>query len=418
MVNKVLPPGKKRSADYYEIAVVGGGLAGLVAAATMAGPLAAKGQQLALVEAQPFASHLTPAFDGRTTAIAWQGQQLLREIGLWPQLAKLAEPIKQIRVADTFATPGLTFDSNELAKETNSGAFGYIIENRHLRTILLAHLRSQKNIDIYNPASVSALDLAGPTATLTLDNGSQLNAALVLAADGKNSALRKLIDIDTFDLAYNQKALVCVVACAAPHHNIALEHFLPEGPFAMLPMQPDENGTTMMSIVWTVKPDTAVALLALGEADFIAAMVEAGAGYMQPLHLATPVAAFPLSLRHARHYTAPHLALLGEAAHAIHPIAGQGFNLGLRDIACLRDSLIAAHARGLRADDASVLGSYSRQRRADNQRMVGATDLLDRLFSTGHPMITRLRQRGLAAVNANGPLRRFFMKQAMGFKTA
>ena len=413
MVNKVLPPSGKQAANYYEIAVVGGGLAGLVAAAALAGLLAQKGKRLAMVEAQPFASHLTPAFDGRTTAIAWQGQQLLREIGLWTQLAKLAEPIKQIRVADTFAAPGLTFDSDELGQ----GAFGYIIENRHLRAILLAHLRSQKNIDIYNPASVSALDLAGPTAALTLETGKQINAALVLAADGKNSALRKLAGIETFDLSYNQKALVCVVACAAPHNNIALEHFLPEGPFAMLPMQPKKDGTTLMSIVWTVKPNTAAALLALGEADFVAAMVEAGAGYMQPLSLATPIAAFPLSLRHARHYTAPHLALIGEAAHAIHPIAGQGFNLGLRDIACLRDNLIAAYARGLRADDASVLGTYSRQRRADNQRMVGATDLLDRLFSTGHPTITRLRQRGLATVNANGPLRRFFMKQAMGMKS-
>ena len=260
---------------------------------------------------------------------------------------------------------------------------------------------------------MTALDLNGPLARLTLDDGRIVAAALTLAADGKNSPLRALAGISVFDLSYDQQAIVCVVETAQPHENIALEHFLPQGPFAVLPMRP-QGKQNFVSIVWTVQPDTAAALLTLDEGDFIEAMKQAGLAYLQPLRLAAPRAKFPLGLRHARRYTGQHFALVGEAAHAIHPIAGQGFNLGLRDIALLRRLVIEAQALGLRADDAHVLNGYARQRRHDNQTMVGATDALDRLFSNNVPGLARARQLGLAAVNANGPLRRFFMRRAMG----
>lgn len=408
---------------YYEIACVGGGPAGLVAAAACAPILASRGQQLALVERQLFTEQATTQFDGRTTAIAWQGRQLLTEIGLWAQLEPLAEPITTIQVADTFASPGLTFDSAELGADGKIGPFGHIVENRHLRRVLLGHLHRAPNVTIFNPASVTRLDTSGSLAELTLDNGKALQAALVLAADGRQSPLRAAAGIPTFDLAYDQQALVCVLGCAKPHRSVALEHFLPEGPFAILPMQDRPNGNSvehLVSIVWTLKPATATALLALDEADFIEAMIVAGAGWLQPTRLVTKPAHYPLSLKHARRYTAPHLALVGEAAHAIHPIAGQGFNLGLRDIAGLRARLTEASRLGLRADDAFVLSDYERTRRADNQRMAGATDLLDRLFSLrqtgiGYP-IARARQTGLAIVNASGPLRRFFMREAAGMR--
>ena len=408
MVKKKLPTLSSLPGP-YEIAIAGGGLAGLTAAAALAGPLAAAGKRLALIERQPFALHTTPAFDGRTTAIAWQGRQLLTAIGLWPKLAPLACPIDQISVADGFATPGLDF----LSRELNVGPFGHIIENRHLRRILLDHLANQSNVGLINPASVTALDLGGPLARLTLDDGRTIDAALVLAADGKNSPLRALAGIPVFDLTYDQQAIVCVVETGQPHEHIALEHFLPQGPFAVLPML-SEQRRNFVSIVWTVQPAAAAALLAMDEGDFIAAMNHAGLAYLQPLRLAAPRAKFPLGLRHARRYTAQHFALVGEAAHAIHPIAGQGFNLGLRDIALLRQLVVEAQALGLRADDALVLHGYARQRRRDNQTMVGATDALDRLFSNAIPGLARARQLGLAAVNANGPLRRFFMRKAMG----
>ena len=405
MVKKKLP----RLPPYPEIAVAGGGLAGLTAAAALAPILAKAGQRLALIERQSFALHITPAFDGRTTAIAWAGRQLLSAIGLWPKLEPLAGPIDQISVADGFATSGLDF----LSQELGAGPFGHIIENRHLRRVLLDHLASLPNVDLINPARVIALDLMGPTAKLTLDDGRTINAALALAADGKHSPLRDLAGIGTFNLAYDQQALVCVVETLHPHDNLALEHFLPQGPFAALPMRP-QGKKNFVSIVWTVKPDTAAALLALGEGDFVDALSAAGLAYLQPLRLTAPRATFPLGLRHARRYTDQHFALVGEAAHAIHPIAGQGFNLGLRDITVLRDLLVEAHALGLRADDALVLNGYARSRRRDNQQMVGATDALDRLFSNAIPGLARARQLGLAAVNANAPLRRFFMRKAMG----
>lgn len=400
MMNKRLP--RAQSPAYYDIAIVGGGPAGL----TMAAALLPLGYRIALIERTPFPAHLTPAFDGRTTAIAWQGYNLLATIGIWPALEKLSSPIEKIRIVDRHTPHVLNFDHAELGH----GPFGYIIENRFLRGELLKKLRASKQVTFYNPATVTALDTSGSVARLTLDSG-EISAALVIGADGKQSPIRQLLGIDTFGFRYDEQAIICTIEGDVPHNQVALEHFLPDGPFAVLPMT--ENRA---SIVWSMKPAMAAAIMALNDNDFLEAIGRAGAHYMGNIRLISDRFTYPLSLSHARRYAANHVVLLGEAAHAIHPIAGQGFNLGLRDIECLRDLIAAAKARGLRADDSSVIDNFERQRRRDNQRMIGATDLLDRLFGFDASWLNRSRQRALSAINRTGPLRRFFMKQAMGYR--
>lgn len=397
---------KKRLSDtpaYYDIAIIGGGPAGL----TMAAALIPLGYRVALIERAPFPPQLKPAFDGRTTAIAWQGYQLLQDIGIWPALAPLSSPIHKIRVADQHTPHVLDFDSAEL----NVGPFGYIVENRFLRAALLKQLRSSPNVTFYNPATVTALDNSGDVAQLTLDNGNSLQAALVVAADGRASPIRQLLNIDTFGYPYDTHAIVCTVQGSHPHGQLALEHFLPDGPFAVLPMT--ENRA---SIVWSMPPAMAKAVLALNNDDFKRALLKAGASYMGEIELISDRFSYPLSLTHARTYSARHVVLLGEAAHGIHPIAGQGFNLGLRDIECLCDLLRDAQKRGLRADDPSVVEAYERVRRRDNQRMIAATDILDRVFSTDLPVFSQARQWSLSLINKVGPWRRFFMRQAMGYQ--
>lgn len=390
--------------DFYDLVIIGGGPAGLALAAGLAPHV----RRLALVEQHAIAPQLTTAFDGRTIALAHQGVQLLNQLGVWRTLQPQAEPIKRIRVADQFSPLALDFDSAELG----AGPFGYMVENRHLRAALWARVQAAKNVHLLAGTRVTALEVNGPLARVQA-GPHVLNAALVIGADGRTSPSRNQLGIDNFGLTYNQHALVCTIEHDLPHNNVALEHFLPEGPFATLPLT-SFAGISRSGIVWTAKPATVQALLALPEADFLQVLAKNGAGFLGVRKLHTPRASYPLALQHAHSYTAPHFVLVGDAAHAMHPIAGQGFNMGLRDIACLIDLIINAQALGLRADDAFVLQRYEQQRRRDNQSMLIATDVLDRLFSNHSQMLASARQLGLAAVNAVPPLRRFFMRQAMG----
>lgn len=415
---------KKQRADIYDIAIIGGGPAGLALAAGLAPHVGS----IALIERSTIASQISTAFDGRTTALAHQGVTLLQRIGAWRELSKHAEPITHIRVADQFSSLKLDFRVEEL----NLGPFGMMVEQRHLRQSLWTRVQAAKNVTVFEGDAVDALDVSGYQAALSV-GGKKIQANLAIGADGRTSPSRQQLGISGFGLTYNQHALICTVEHSLPHNNVALEHFLPEGPFATLPLtsvkgggersargrRPDSAQSQLPAIyrsgiVWTAKPDTVQALLALDESDFITALAENGAGFLGTLKLHTPRAMYPLALQHAASYTAPHFVLVGDAAHAMHPIAGQGFNMGLRDIACLIDLIIEAQNLGLRVDDSHVLTRYEQQRRGDNQRMLIATDLLDRLFSNRSQSLALARQIGISLVDRIGPLRRFFMTQAMG----
>jgi 2-octaprenyl-6-methoxyphenol hydroxylase len=246
-----------------------------------------------------------------------------------------------------------------------------------------------------------------------LDDGRRVTAPLAVAADGRNSPMRDAAGIRVTEWAYAQTGIVCTVAHEKPHGAVAHEHFLPAGPFAMLPMV-DDNGVHRSSIVWTERRDLAPAMMALDDAAF-AAEIERRFGFS--LGRLTPIGgrfAYPLTLVHAERYVDRRLALLGDAAHAIHPIAGQGLNLGLRDVAALAETVVDAHRLGLDIGDALVLERYQGWRRFDNMVLLAVTDGLNRLFSNDIAPLRLVRDLGLAAVDRMPPLKRLFMRHAMG----
>ena len=378
--------------ERVDIAVAGGGMVGICLAVGLAGI----GARVALVERHPIAR--LAESDGRGSAISAASQRLLQGLGLWTALAPDAQPIREIRVADGGAF--LHFDHGELGE----GPLGWIVENAAIRRSLA---RALSRLDVLVVDGVRAA--AKGEGILALDNGSSLQARLVIAADGRESPLRTAAGIETLRWSYPQTAIVCTVAHELPHQGIAYEHFMPAGPFAILPMTGRRS-----SIVWTERAARAPTFLSL-DADAFAD--ELGRRFGEFLGRVTPVGrrwSYPLSVVHARRYIAPRLALAGDSAHAIHPIAGQGFNIGLRDVAALAEVVTDALRLGLDPGADTVLARYERWRRADNLTMLSMTDALNRLFSNDIPPIRLLRGFGLAAVGRAGPLRRMFMRHAMG----
>jgi 2-octaprenyl-6-methoxyphenol hydroxylase len=390
----------------YDLAVTGGGIAGTTLAC-LAGGL---GLSVAAIDRVPAAARLAPTFDGRTTAISYGTARVLEAAGVWADLLPRACPIEQIRIADGAAPVFLHFDHEQV----EGRPFGWIIENHLIRSALAKRLASLPTIADLSPATVTAYTAEARAAHLTLDNGKIISAPLVVGADGKKSSLRTFAGIETTTHSYDQTALVFVVAHELAHDHIAVEHFRAAGPFAVLPMVDDAAGTHRSSVVWTVRSDEAAPYLAMDEAAFNAALQPVFGSYWGAVRLFGQRLSYPLSLIQARRYTAPRLALASDAAHAVHPIAGQGLNLGLRDVALLAE-LIADTARlGLDIGSRTVLERYERQRQGDSLRLVAATDLLNRLFSNDLPPVRLARDIGLGIVEKFPALKRFFMLTAMG----
>jgi len=390
----------------YDIAIVGGGLAG----STMAAILGTAGLRVALIERNAPAALEAPAYDGRTTAITFGSRRVMEAGGLWAALEEQANPIEDIRVADGRSPLFLHFDSREVGDEP----FGWIVENRAIRRTLHERIASLKTVAHIAPASVAALDTQGSVAKLTLADGRTVSAELVIGADGRDSFIRKESGIAMVGWAYGQSAIVTVMGHELPHQNIAVENFMPAGPFAILPMRDAPDGTHRSSIVWTDKSDAVPLYLQLDRAAFDAELARRAGDWLGKVRDLGPRFAYPLGLRHAKRYIAPRVALIADAAHVIHPIAGQGLNLGMRDIALLSELLIERRRTGLDLGDPLLLRRYERGRLVDNLAFSAATDILDRLFSNDVPPIRIARRVGLGAVNRLPPLRRFFMRRAMG----
>jgi 2-octaprenyl-6-methoxyphenol hydroxylase len=390
----------------YDVAIVGGGIAGT----TMAAILGAAGLAVALIERQAQAALEAPSYDGRTTAIALGSKRVVAAAGLWDTLLPHACPILDIRVAEGRSPLFLHFDSREVGDEP----FGWIVENGRIRRALHARIAAIPSVDQIAPASVASLDTAGPLARLRLEDGREIMADLVIGADGRDSFIRQASCIDTIGWAYHQRAIVTVMEHERPHGNVAVENFLPAGPFAILPMTDGPDGLHRSSIVWTDRGDAVPLYLKLDGPAFDAELQRRVGDWLGRVHAVGRRFTFPLQLRHADRYTAPRTALIAEAAHVIHPIAGQGLNLGMRDIALLAELVIDRRRLGLDPGDPALLRRYETGRRADNVAFSAATDLLDTLFSNSVPPIRLARQAGLGAVNRLPPLRRFFMRRAMG----
>lgn len=388
------------------VLIVGGGLAGM----TLANALGEAGVGTVIVDRDPIDARTAASFDGRTTAIAHASKMMMEAIGLWQSVAADAAPILDIRIADGRAPVFLHYDHREVGDD----AFGHIVENRLLRLAQAARLRALQSVTVISGVAVAALGFGPGLATATLGDGRQISAELVVGADGRSSFVRRTAGIDTMSWRYRQKAIACTIRHERPHKGVAVEHFMPAGPFAVLPMTDDGEGTHRSSIVWTEQPDRADGFAALPEPDFDYELQDRIGDYLGQVALVGGRWVYPLGVIHAKRYIGPRLALVSEAAHGIHPIAGQGLNMGLRDIAALAEVIVEAARVGRDVGHADDLARYQRWRRLDNVMLVAVTDGLNRMFSNRIPPVRLARDFGLGVVGQVPPLKRFFMRHAMG----
>jgi 2-octaprenyl-6-methoxyphenol hydroxylase len=388
--------------DDAELLIVGGGLVGLLLGVACAGA----GLAVALVDRQDPATMLGEAFDGRASAIAYGSSRVLEALGLWPRIAGEAEPILEIRVADGGAPLFLHYDHRDLGGDA---PLGYIVENRVLRGALIEAAHAQPSLSLLAPLAVERVDASPLAATAELADGRRLQARLVAAADGAASPLRRSAGIRTFEWRYPQTGIVTTVRHARPHGGIAVEHFLPAGPFAILPMTGNRS-----SIVWTERSEIASRVAALPDAAFAAELAARFGDFLGAVEPLGPRSTYPLGLMLAERYAGARLALVGEAAHLIHPIAGQGLNLGIRDVAALAELVIDWRRLGLDIGDDRVLHRYQRWRRFDTVLLATVTDGLNRLFSNRIAPLRLARDLGLAAVDRLPPVKRLLMRDAMG----
>lgn len=393
------PKSQKRRVD---VTVVGAGLIG----AALACGLARQGLQVAVIDRIAPNDGIAPAFDGRASAIAHASRIALEGIGLWPLIADETQPIEEIRVSDGPSLLFLHYDHADIGDEP----LGHMAENRVLRQGLLELMQKTPGLTIVAPADIVAIDRTDAAATVTLSNGEIIRTQLIAACDGRSSATRKSAGITVTGWTYAQHAIAATIDHTVSHHGIAHERFLPSGPFAILPLR----GGHRSSLVWTEKSDLTEAFMALSDDAFLAEIADRVGGFLGSLSLVGPRFCHPLGLQVADRYTDTRLVLVGDAAHGIHPIAGQGLNLGLRDAAALIDILVDAKRYGLDLAHSAGLERYQRWRRADNLLMAGMTDVLNRLFSNDLPPLRLARDLGLAAVNRLPPLKRTFMRHAMG----
>jgi 2-octaprenyl-6-methoxyphenol hydroxylase len=393
-------------ADDAELVIAGGGLNGMLLAVACAGA----GLSTIVIDRQDPAAMMGDRFDGRTSAIAYGSRLVFDGIGLWPAIEGEAEPIREIRVADDGSPLFLHYDHREVAPGASGNTpLGYIVENRVLRRALFDRAATLPSLRLFAPRAVASMEASEGGATVMLADGTRLSTRLVAAADGQNSPLRRAAGIRAVEWRYRQTGIVTTVAHERPHSGIAVEHFLPAGPFAILPMTGNRS-----SIVWTEQADLAPHLLALPDTDFAAELRARFGDFLGEIAPVGPRWSYPLALMQAERYAACRLALVGEAAHVIHPIAGQGLNIGIRDIAALAEIIIDARRLGLDIGDPPLLERYERWRRADALVLAAVTDGLNRLFSNTIAPVRLARDFGLAAVNRLPPLKRLLMQHAMG----
>lgn len=394
-------------AERAEIVVIGAALNGLAVALAVAGPQALRPVATAIVDAKDPHRFATSAFDGRASAITASSRRMLEAIGVWDAIEPNAQPITRIIVTD--AAPRSQVRPALLQFGGDGEASAYMVENRHLYETLFAVAAASPHIAIIADTQIERFTLGPGLARLETDAGRTISAALVIAADGRSSPARQAAGIKTYGWDYHQIGIVTAVGLELPHGGCAEEHFRPAGPFAILPLTGNRS-----SLVWTESTSDAQRLLALDDEFFLAEIVHRFGGHRGALELIGPRHGYPLSLHIAERFVAPRLALLGDAAHVVHPIAGLGLNLGLRDAAALAECIAEARKLGLDVGSDAVLTEYERWRRFDTIATAFATDGLNRLFSNDVPGLRQLRDTGLRLVDMARPLKRMFMKEAAG----
>jgi 2-octaprenyl-6-methoxyphenol hydroxylase len=398
--------------ERVEVCIVGAGPVG----GTLACRLATAGIRTAIVDRAPLSPMEHPAFDGRAYAIAAGPRRLLADAGLWERLPEPTCPILDIRVTDGRvgrpASPlHLHFATRELGE--TAGPFGWMVEARSLRVALNAHMAALPALLVFAPAE-ARVERQGDGAVVHIAGGPDIECRLVISAEGRRSLLRDEAGIPVTRMPYGQTGIVCAVAHEKPHRNVALEHFLPSGPFAQLPMCGTTDAPHVSAIVWTERDRLARVMLGLDDARFAREITRRLGDHLGRLRPIGRRWHYPLAAMIAHRYVDTRLALVGDAAHGIHPIAGQGLNLGFRDVDVLSELVIEAVAAGADPGAPGLLTRYQQQRRPDNLAMLAATDALDRLFSNDSRLMRLTRDLGIAAVHRAAPLKRMFMRQAMG----
>lgn len=388
-----------------DVIIIGGGLVG----ATLALALARHEVTSIVVDAQDLDTTLLPAFDGRASAVASASARMLRALGLGDVLDQQGCAIREIRVTDAAHPQFLHFDAGQ-----GNDPLGIMVENRWLRTGLLRAVRACPQVTLLAPVTVAGLDRGDHAATLTLADGRVFRAPLVVACDGRRSATREAAGIPIAQWHYPHAALITMVAHSVPHQNIACELFYPQGPLALLPMVDTDDGRPRTAVVWTVDGRHMAAAKKLGPKQLAAEIAARCDGTMGEIEVIAKQAVWPLGFHHAARYTDNRLLLLGDAAHGIHPIAGQGLNMGFRDVAAAAQVLTTAARSGLDLGSPDVLAQVSAWRMFDNALVCAVTDGLNRLFAVPGRTPSLVRRFGLSAVERMPPLKRFFMNQARG----
>jgi 2-octaprenyl-6-methoxyphenol hydroxylase len=387
-----------------DVLILGGGLVGL----TLALALDAHGLTSIVIDPADPAATLAGGFDGRASAVASASGRMLDAIGLGERLAGHGCPIATIRVSDGLSPQGLLFDADPA-----EGPLGTMYENRLLRRVLREAAAAAENVTLLMPASPAGTVRDEGGVTVTLADGRTLRAALLIGAEGRHSPTREAAGITVAHWRYDHAATIATIGHAEPHHNVAHEIFYPSGPFALLPMRDDAEGPRS-AIVWTVAARDASAMMGLPDRAFLAEAEKRMGGMLGALRSASPRASYPLGFHHTAHIVADRLALVGDAAHGIHPIAGQGLNLGFRDVAALAEVLVEGARLGLDPGDAQLLGRYQRWRALDTLMVAAATDSLTRLFGLPGAAPRAVRRFGLGVVERVAPLKRMFMAEARG----
>jgi 2-octaprenyl-6-methoxyphenol hydroxylase len=389
-----------------DVLISGGGMVGL----PLGLALAQGGLKTVIADAAPPAKVLEPNFDGRVSALAYASVRMLRALGVWEGLAPNAQPIREILVTDgQVGKPASPFSLHFDADEVGAEALGHIAENRHIRAALYKTVEASPNLELMAPAVVTTVRMEAGGAVARLKEGEEISAALVIAADGRDSALRTQMGMQVIGWSYPQTGIVATVEHEKPHNGVAYEHFLPSGPFAILPMTGNRS-----SLVWTEAKSKAPGLLALDEEKFNAELAQRFGAHLGKTKAAGPRWSYPLSFHIARDFVRTRFALAGDCAHGIHPIAGQGLNLGLKDAAALAEVLLDAGRLGRDIGALDTLKRYERWRRFDSFALAASTDALNRLFSNDIAPLRHLRDLGLGIVDSIAPARRFFMRHAGG----
>jgi 2-octaprenyl-6-methoxyphenol hydroxylase len=389
--------------DRADVIVFGGGMIGL----TLASALDSSGLSTIIVDPADPAPRTEAAFDGRTSAVSSSSMRMLRTIGVVDHLREPGCPIRRIAVAEGLEAGGLHFDPDD------DEALGWMHENRHLRTALHVRAEAGSNTWLLWKSRVGKVDRNDHGATVALEDGRKLCAPLLVAADGRNSASREAAQIKIARWKYDHQAIVSVLRHEHPHDNVAYEIFFPTGPFALLPMN-DDSGGHRSALVWSVPNEDAAGWLALHDDDFASEVEAAMGGFLGKIQMLAPRSSFPLGFHHAAQITAKRLALVGDAAHAIHPIAGQGLNLGFRDVAALAEVLVEGARLGLDLGDRQLLDRYQRWRSIDALSVAFATDSLTRIYGIPGRTASAIRRMGMAAIDRISPLKNRLMSEARG----